>query len=298
MLPKRKATRVHQCWLWTALLAGGWWFSREAFAGETDCWKKVPGVSVGDYKPEFLKRVETELDALPCYGKCQASILECLRREPPSPSATRLARGVLQLMAGGADHDRLVEWLAKRKAMAYPEETFHFRLDGLQPFGKTDAPVVVVQFSDFHCPFCSKVTPIVQKVVSESNGRARLYLKQFPIKGQAISITAAKACVASDRLGKFWPYCSSLFEQSRELSEELVLDLAERAGMDRQQFQAELKSEAVLDRVADEKMEGLRARIDGLPTFFINGKRMLLEATAELLAERLEEEADILAGRD
>lgn len=285
-------------WLGAVWLAGWSSFSwGQAESGNT-WWKKVAGIDADDYKPEFLQRVEKELASLPCYGACSASILDCLRREPPAASAVRLARGVFRLLAGGADHAQLVEWLNKRKSQVYPQETFYFRLEKAPFLGEADAPIVVVQFSDFHCPFCAKVSPIVQKIVNESRGRARLYLKQFPIKGNAISISAAKACVAAGRLGKFWPYCNALFENSRQLTEDLMLDLAQRMGLEREKFQAEWKSEAVLDIVADEKMEGLRARIEGLPAIFINGKRLLLEPTAELLAERLEEEMELQEGRN
>jgi protein-disulfide isomerase len=263
-------------------------------------WARVPEVRAGDFKPEFLASVARRLETLPCYGRCQRSVAECLRAEPPHPTAARLARDALLLLGQGASDEDLIAWTEKRRAMAHPrpEDVRVIRIERLTPLGAPDAPVVVVEYSDFECPFCRQVAPMIEEIVRSRPGRARLYLKQFPLKGHPHSLSAAQACVAADGFGKFWEYCGALWHMSGALSEENLIRRAESEGMAPAAFQAAMQSEAVLDRIADEKVEGLRLRIKGTPTLYINGKELLLQPTAQLLKDRIDEEWDILQGRD
>ncbi len=275
-----------------------WCFSGTAAAEGEIPWDLLPGVKISEYKAEFISQVAKNLEELKCYGRCSESVAACLRKQPPHTTAIRLARDVFQLMAGKATAEEIEKWVQARKKMAHPEWTPGFSLDGMVPLGKKDAPVVIVECSDFRCPFCAQVAPLLERVVKDSRGKARLYFKQFPIKGRPQSLQAAKACVASQKFGKFWEYCGLLFENRTDLSDRALLELAEKVGMDPEKFQKEMDREEVLNRVADEKMEGLRARIQGTPTVFINGKEVILRPTRELLNDRIQEELDILNARD
>lgn len=260
-------------------------------------WQRVPGVHLEELQEEFVSRVEQALEKLPCYGSCRESIASCLRRGQGT-TAGRLARGVLSLMAAGADHQRVLDWINKRKEMAHPESTHSFDLGGLVPLGDAKAPVVIVEFTDFMCPFCARLAPSIEKVVKGSSGQARLYMKMFPLKSHPGSVQAAKACVAAGRLGYFWRFCPLLFTKQKHLDSAVMEQLAQQVGLDLKAFRAELAQDEVLDRVANDKMEGLRALIRGTPAIFVNGKYFLLEPTEELLRDRIAEELDILHGRD
>ena len=97
---------------------------------------------------------------------------------------------------------------------------------------------------------------------------------------------------------KFWDYCGKLFESQLDLSDKKLIELAEECGIDKTKFTKEMNQPAVLNRIADEKMEGLRIRIQGTPTIFINGKEVILEPTASMIKDRIQEELDILEGKD
>jgi protein-disulfide isomerase len=139
---------------------------------------------------------------------------------------------------------------------------------------------------------------MLEKVVKESKGKACLYFKQFPIKSHPRALMASKACVASDAFGKFWEYCSLLFRINSDLSDKSLMKLAERSGLDPAKLKLQMEKDEVLNRIADEKMEGLKHRITGTPAIFVNGKKFLLQPNADLLRDRIEEELDILNGRD
>ena len=269
-----------------------------AAAGDKIPWDKIPGVKIADFKAEFIAEVEEQLEKIDCYGRCSESVAACLRKNPPHNTAIRLARDIFSLMAGKQGPEEVGKWIEARKQMAHPEWTHGFSLDDSVPLGKKDAPVVIVEFSDFRCPFCSKVAPLLEQVVQQSGGKARLYFKQFPIKGRPESLEASKACVAAQKFDKFWEYCRLLFVNRSDLSDQALLALAKKIGIDPDRFKEEMDREEVLNRVADEKMEGLRARIKGTPTVFINGKEVILQPTRELLQDRIQEELDILNERD
>jgi predicted DsbA family dithiol-disulfide isomerase len=276
-------------WSWVAMVAGA-----EPFP-----WARVPDLRIDDFRPDFLERVAKRLESLPCYGRCQGSIAACLRAEPVHPTAARLARDVLLLMAQESPDADVIKWVEARRAMAHPklEDEHDFLLSGQRPLGPEDAPVVVVEFSDFECPFCSQIVPALEQLV-RTHGKVRLYAKQFPLKGHAHALDAAKACVASSSFGKFWDYCPRLWELRADLSEERLVKLAGELGMGAADFRKAMSSEEVLNRIADEKLEGLKNRVSGTPAIFINGKEFLLQPSARLLKDRIEEELDIQQNRD
>lgn len=263
-------------------------------------WDRIADVEADDFKAAFLVRVAEKLEQVNCYGRCTKSIAACLKKEPPHRTAARLARDVLLLMANEASDEEIEKWIEIRRKMAHPpaEEVRRIDLGGLTPLGEADAPVVIVEYSDFKCPFCAMVAPMLEKIARASDGKARLYFKQFPIKGHARALEAAQACVAADAFGKFWQYCPKLFANQDDLSEEKLLELAEQTGMERKAFAERMNSDAVMDRIAEEKMEGLRHRIRGTPTIFVNGKEFLAQPTPQLIIDRIEEEIDIQKGRD
>ncbi len=261
-------------------------------------WERVKDVKASDFKDSFLADVARMLDAVPCYGHCSETVAACLKKDTRHTTAARLARDVLLLMVQGAKKDKVLDWVDKRKRMAHPEETHTFDLTKVTPLGPADVKVVIVEFSDFQCPFCAQVAPMLEKVVRESAGKACLYFKQFPIKGHPRSLSASKACVAADKFGKFWQYCGKLFQHRQDLSDDALLELAAGCGIEKAAFVKQMNLDEVIDRIADEKMEGLRARIHGTPTLFINGKEVLLQPTLPLIRDLIEEGLDILDGQD
>jgi protein-disulfide isomerase len=261
-------------------------------------WVRVVDVNVSDYKKEFVQEVEKMLGEVPSYGRCQESVASCLEKNPPHKTAQRLARDVFTLMLAKEKKEKILEWVKTRKKMAHPERVIDFRLGGVEPLGDKDAPVVIVEFSDFECPFCAIVAPRLKKLVEESKQKACLYFKQFPLKSHPRALEASKAAVAAEKFGKFWEYSSKLFENRKDLSDEKLLEIAKEVGIKVEDFQKEMKRAEVLNRIADDKMEGLMYRIKGTPAVYINGKEVIAEPTLALLKDRIEEELDIKSKKD
>src|SRR5262249_32193282 len=106
------------------------------------------------------------------------------------------------------------------------------------PFrGKVDAPVTIVEFSDFHCPFCSKVQPTLKQVLAKYGDRVKLVYRHLPIDQlHPQARQAAEAAVCAFEQGKFWEYHDLLYANGPDASPEKLKSLAQGAGLDTQAF--------------------------------------------------------------
>ncbi|MFH1532886.1 MAG: thioredoxin domain-containing protein [Pseudomonadota bacterium] len=138
--------------------------------------------------------------------------------------------------------------------------------------GGLGAPVEIVLFSDFQCPYCSRINPALDEVVERSLGRARLIFKQFPLTFHQDARPAAAATLAAHAQGKFWEMHDLLFANQKSLTRADLEGFAGDLGLDMTAFKAALDSgyDAVID---GEIKEGQKAGVRGTPTFFINGRK-------------------------
>ncbi len=142
--------------------------------------------------------------------------------------------------------------------------------------GPKDAPVTLVEFSDFQCPFCAQTTPLVEQVLAAYPKQVRFVYKQFPLEQiHQHALAAAKASIAARNQGKFWEMHDELFKISRELTPENIRATAQRIGLDLKKLDADLASPATEKAVRDDLALGRSADVQGTPTMFINGKRVM-----------------------
>jgi protein-disulfide isomerase len=155
--------------------------------------------------------------------------------------------------------------------------------------GRPDAPVVIVEWADFQCPYCgafaTKTEPaLVERYVKA--GQARLEWRDFAFLGPE-STRAAVAARAAARQGRFWAYHDALYanqmpENSGALTAGYLTALAGRLGLDQARFRADLGDPALARQVHADQADGTRRGVTGTPTFFINGE---LVSGAQPLAE-------------
>lgn len=141
--------------------------------------------------------------------------------------------------------------------------------------GPKNAPVTLVEFSDFQCPFCAQTTPLIDQVLAAYPKEVRLVYKQFPLEQiHPNALNAAKAAIAAGNQGKFWEMHDELFKISRELSLDNIRAKAQQIGLDLKTFDADLASPATEKAVRDDLALGRTVDVQGTPTLFINGKRV------------------------
>ena len=141
--------------------------------------------------------------------------------------------------------------------------------------GDEDAPVTIVEFSDFQCPFCKKANDEALNLVKEDyvkTGKVKLVFRDFPLEFHPEAELAALAAECADEQGKFWEYHDVLFANQDSLGDAKYKAWAEELGLDTEQFNDCYKSLKYLDDVRGDMADGQKYGVSGTPAFFVNGR--------------------------
>jgi protein-disulfide isomerase len=152
-----------------------------------------------------------------------------------------------------------------------PRLTSLIALDKGAATGPTDAKVVLVEYSDFQCPYCKEVQTTITQILRDYPNDVRLVFKHLPLEIHQFAFQAAQASFCAGRQGVFWPYHDALFDADT-LSVELLGSLAAAEGLDIDRFQKCLGSPESRTAVLADIAEARKLGISGTPTFLINGK--------------------------
>jgi protein-disulfide isomerase len=157
--------------------------------------------------------------------------------------------------------------------------------------GPTDAPVTIVEWSDYQCPFCKRAHPTVEQVLSEYKDKVRFIYLDYPLPFHQMAMPASEAAHCAEDQGKFWEYHKNLFEVAGDLS---TADLTKRAtdvGLDGPKFQACTDGKKHDDLIKTNFDDGAAAGVTGTPAFFINGRMLVgaqpIEAFREVINDEL-----------
>ncbi len=141
--------------------------------------------------------------------------------------------------------------------------------------GNKEAPVTIVEFVDFECPFCARYYSALPDLVKQFPDKVNYMIKNFPLTFQGQAVPAAKAAFAAGEQGKYAEMVQALFDHRKELAAEKYLQLAKELGLDVEKFKQDLTDK---DKIYDEYIKadlllGTKLGVKGTPTFFMNGKR-------------------------
>jgi protein-disulfide isomerase len=141
--------------------------------------------------------------------------------------------------------------------------------------GAPDAPLTLVEYGDYQCPYCGAAYPIVKRVQQELGSRLRFVFRNFPItNAHPQAQWAAELAEAAAAQGKFWEVHDVLFENQRSLGDEAYFARHEaKLGLDLAKIRRDLAEHAHDDRIREDFMSGVRSGVNGTPTFFINAVR-------------------------
>jgi len=140
--------------------------------------------------------------------------------------------------------------------------------------GPANAPVTIIEFSDFQCPFCARAEPTVNQILSTYKDKVRLVYRDFPLSFHQYAQKSAEASECSDEQGKFWEYHDLLFEKQQEWSSigiTKMKDYAAQLNLDSKKFNDCLDSGKYSSEVQKDFEDGQKAGVSGTPAFFING---------------------------
>jgi len=139
--------------------------------------------------------------------------------------------------------------------------------------GDFNAPITLVEFSDFECPFCARHYPTMNKILNGYKGKVRLVYKHFPLGFHPNAQKAAEASECASEQGKFWEYHDKIFEnQSSGLSAEKFKQWAKDLGLNSNKFNDCLDSGKYAQKVQADYQEGLQKGVNGTPATFVNGQ--------------------------
>jgi protein-disulfide isomerase len=138
--------------------------------------------------------------------------------------------------------------------------------------GDARAPVTIVEFSDFQCPYCKQTEATLKDLLAKYNGQVKLAFRDFPLRPiHSRAETAAEAGRCAQEQGKFWEYHDALFEDQSKLDDAGLAATAQKLGLDGKSFQSCLASGKYKAQIEQDEQDGKKAGVNGTPGFFIDG---------------------------
>jgi protein-disulfide isomerase len=220
---------------------------------------KVPAVTEADaqkFYDENRARIEGD------FAQIKEQIVQYLR-DVETRKATVALAGRLRAAA------QVRTFLAPPSPPVYKIAT-----EGQPSKGRPDAPVTLVEFTDYQCPSCAKAQPALERITAEYADRVRLVVRDYPLQQHADAEKAAEAAEAAREQGKYWEYAALLFQNQSALGADKLKEYATRAGLDRAKFDAALDSGRLAEGVHRDLNDGDRVGVSGTPTVFLNGRRV------------------------
>ena len=139
--------------------------------------------------------------------------------------------------------------------------------------GPVDAPVTLVEYGDFECPYCNDAYPDVKRALARVGPQVRFVFRQLPLfEKHPHAELAAEAAEAAGAQGRFWEMHDRLFESGRRLDREHIERYAEELGLDTEQFRSDLDTHRYRERVLEQRQSAIDSGAQGTPTFFIDGE--------------------------
>lgn len=150
--------------------------------------------------------------------------------------------------------------------------------------GSADAPVTIVAFTDYQCPSCAAMHPVLEQLVKEYGNKVRLVTRDFPLSQHTEAFKAAEAAEAAREQGKYWEYIQILLHNQSALTVDKLKGYATELSLDRTRFDNALDTGKFTESVQRDVEDGMKLGINGTPTIFINGRRVSAKGHDELKA--------------
>ena len=204
-------------------------------------------------------------------------------RLPVGPSSERLTVGPREDVVFVSDP---MEKVVRVFALSLAQE---IDVSGAPFQGPEDAPVEITVFSEFQCPYCARLAPLLDEVRTAYPETVKVVFKNYPLRNHPFAATAAAAALAADRQDAFWPFHDRLFEHQGELNRNTVAEIAESLGLDFGKLQRDMQDPDIAERIRKDIRDAQAAGVKGVPTVFVNGRRVRAR-TFEGISDLVEQE--------
>jgi protein-disulfide isomerase len=194
--------------------------------------------------------------------------------ENNSEELKQLRESKRQLEAKVAELEKKVAPAPAARPQVDPNKVYDLAIGKSPVKGPADATVVMMEFSDFQCPFCARATPLIDQVLQAYPKEVKFVYKEFPLPMHANALPASRAALAAQRQGKYWEMHDKLFANQRALTPENIKQYAQEIGLDMAKFDQDMASPDVQQQINDDMQLARQAGVSGTPTLYLNGKRI------------------------
>lgn len=248
--------------------------------------------------------LEEFIDKKVISGKVKVSTAEfdkfvTQRRIPKDQINDKMKEQVMQYLEGMKRQELLQGYVAKLTKsnpvevyFSKPKLTMDVDFGNGPSFGPDSAPVTIVEFSDFQCPFCSRGAESVTQIKKKYGNKVRVAFRHFPLPmhPEARPASEASMCVHEQNKDKFWPYHDLLFKNQNKLDNESLEKYAKDVGVNMEKFKECFGSKRYAQQVQDDLSYGEKLGVRSTPTFFINGQLVAGALPIESFSEIIDEE--------
>jgi protein-disulfide isomerase len=211
---------------------------------------------------------------------------------------TRQEAQMQQIVAQALTENLGIRPAADQQPALDPNTRYTVEIGENPTLGPANAPVTIIEFSDFRCPYCGRFArETFGRIASEYEGQVRMVFRDYPILGPE-SLSAALAAECADDQGKFWDFHDGLFNNQQALGRDLYLRLAADYELDVDSFTTCIDTQQHLEEINTDFTAGQNLGVTGTPTFFINGRPISGAQPFESFAQAIEAELAVAQASD
>lgn len=218
-------------------------------------------------------------------GCTKGTWANCIKTDIKCPFSCPMGAAVVKMVSLGKSDKRILSFLDRfwkgsggkgkgGRAKEDPNKIYPVTTLNAPFKGPEDAPVTIIEYTDYQCPYCKRVQPTLKTLLKEYPGKIRFAVMNNPLSFHKRALAAAMATRAAGNQGKFWEMHYLLFENSRKLNEADLVGYAKDIGLDVDKFNTDRKDEKLKAEILKEQKQAVQNNATGTPAFFINGKKL------------------------
>ena len=241
--------------------------------------KEIDFTGLSDAQKKIALKV---MNANPCNCGCSKTVAQCRHDMPNSCRRSLIfARTVVDSLREGKDEAGVTKTLQAKAATFVearePDDSgmvYNIDVSNSPVRGPKTAPVRIVEFSDFQCPYCAELQKTLTDVLKAFPKDVQVVYKQFPLNIHQYARQAAAASLVAHSQGKFWEMHDRMFQNFTQINDESIRRWAKEVGLNLTQYDEAIQSGKYEPAVQKDIADGAAAKVLGTPTLFINGKRV------------------------
>jgi protein-disulfide isomerase len=245
--------------------------------------------------PEALKKDEIEAKiAAPTDAEVQ-KLYDENKAQLGGQTLEQIKPRIVDYLKNQKEEERRQAFIAELKTkykttIALKPPVINVETAGRPEKGGANAPVTIVMFSDYQCPFCKRAETVVDEVMKAYGDKVKLVFRDYPLPMHPNARPAAEAAACANAQGKYWPYHEKLFANQSALEEDKLKGYAKDVGLDMTKFDDCLAKKPFTAAIDKDVADGGKVGVNGTPAFFINGRMLSGAQPFEKFKEVIDEE--------